>query len=233
MTAERPDSTLSRVTSTISNHVDNVVKPDYSKPPIWLKFRSNTIYIITTIGIGIFTDLFLYGLIVPVVPFMLEDRIGIPRSEVQKNVSMLLAVYASASVVLSPLCGVLADKMSTRQLPFLLGLIALLLSTLLFAAGRSIPVLVIARVLQGLSGAVVWTIGLAMCLETVGPKRLGTAIGTVCVLVLHRFDKTLITRIDLQRYCSGYSVGPNHRWCPLQEEWCERSLWARRRSACY
>lgn len=178
---ERRNSTLSRVTSTISNGIENAVKTDYSKPPIGLKYRSNTIYIITTIGIGIFTDLFLYGLIVPVVPFMLEDRVGVPRSEVQKDVSMLLAVYAGASVILSPVCGVLADKMSTRQLPFLLGLTALLLSTLLFATGHSLPILVIARILQGLSGAVVWTIGLAMCLETVGPANLGKVIGTVCV----------------------------------------------------
>jgi predicted MFS family arabinose efflux permease len=60
-----------------------------------------------------------------------------------------------------------------------LGLFALLASTILLAVGQSIPVIALARVLQGMSGAVVWTIGLAICLETVGPARLGTTIGTV------------------------------------------------------
>ncbi|KAF2103438.1 MFS general substrate transporter [Rhizodiscina lignyota] len=173
------DSTLSRVASTVSNGAKSIIKPDYSKCPVGLKWRSNTFFIIVTIGVGIFTDLFLYGLIVPVIPFMLEDRVGIPRSHVQSNVSMLLAIYAGASVVFSPIAGILADKTSSRQLPFLLGLSALLFATLLFAVGQSIPVLAIARILQGLSGSVVWTIGLAMCLETVGPERLGRVIGTI------------------------------------------------------
>lgn len=150
------DSTLVRVTSTVSNGAKSIigVNKDFSKPPVGLKWRSNTVFIITTVGVGIFTDLFLYGLIVPVIPFMLEDRVGIPRDQVQGDVSMLLAVFAGSSVVFSPIAGVLADKTSSRQLPFLLGLSALLFATLLFAVGQTIPVLAVARVLQGLSGAV-------------------------------------------------------------------------------
>lgn len=41
------------------------------------------------------------------------------------------------------------------------------------------PVLVIARVLQGISAAVVWTIGLALVLDTVGPENLGKTIGSI------------------------------------------------------
>lgn len=46
-------------------------------------------------------------------------------------------------------------------------------------AGKSIPILVVARILQGVAGAVVWTIGLALCLETVGPENLGKTIGSI------------------------------------------------------
>jgi MFS family permease len=175
------DSTVSRVASTVSHGAQRIanVQRDYSKPPNGLKWRSNTLFIICTVGVGIFTDLFLYGLIVPVMPFMLQDRVGVPRYEVQDDVSMLLAVYAGASVVCSPIAGVLADRTSSRQMPFLLGLTALIFATLLFAVGQSLAVLTIARILQGISGAVVWTIGLALCLETVGPDRLGTVIGSV------------------------------------------------------
>ena len=41
------------------------------------------------------------------------------------------------------------------------------------------PVLVVARVSQGISAAVVWTIGLALILDTVGPEDLGKTIGSV------------------------------------------------------
>jgi predicted MFS family arabinose efflux permease len=120
------------------------------------------------------------GLIVPVLPYLLQDRIGVPSDQVQSNVSALLAAYAGASVVCSPLAGLLADRISTRQAPFLWGLTALLGATILLFVGQSITVLALARVLQGVSAAFVWTIGLALCLETVGPENLGKTIGSVC-----------------------------------------------------
>ena len=148
--------------------------------PLGLRWRSNTLFIIATVAVGLFTDLFLYGLVVPILPFMLKDKVGLPHEQIQSHVSGLLAAYAGASVLFSPFAGILADKTSTRQGPFLLGLTALLLATILLFLGTTVPVLAIARILQGISAAVVWTIGLALCLETVGPENLGKTIGSVC-----------------------------------------------------
>lgn len=147
--------------------------------PIGLKWRSSTLFIVSTVGIGLFTDLFLYGLVVPILPFILRDRVNLPQDKIQSHVSALLAAYAGASVIFSPLAGILADRLSTRQLPFLVGLIALLLATLLLLLGQNVAVLTIARILQGISAAVVWTIGLALVLDTVGPENLGKTIGSV------------------------------------------------------
>lgn len=155
------------------------ISHDYSVRPAGLEWRSNTYFIIATVAIGLFTDLFLYGLVVPILPFMLQDKVGLPQEQVQSHVSGLLAAYAGASVLFSPVAGILADKTSTRQGPFLLGLVALLMATILLFLGESVPVLVVARILQGTSAAVVWTIGLALCLETVGPENLGKTIGSV------------------------------------------------------
>jgi MFS family permease len=105
---------------------------DASAPPKGLKWRSNTYFIIFTVGIGTFTDLFLYGLIVPVLPFMLKERVNLPDAEIQSTVSNLLAVYAAASFATSPIAGILADKFSnSRQLPFVLGLGMLACATVL------------------------------------------------------------------------------------------------------
>lgn len=155
------------------------IRNDYSEKPAGLKWRSNTIFILVTVGVGLFTDLFLYGLIVPVLPFMLLDRVGLPESQIQSHTSGLLAAYAGASVVFSPIAGVLADKVSTRQAPFLLGLSALLGATILLFVGKTVPVLVVARVLQGMSSGMVWTLGLTLCIETVGPENMGKTTGTV------------------------------------------------------
>lgn len=155
------------------------ITKDYTEKPYGLQWRSNTYFIVGTVAVGLFTDLFLYGLIVPILPFMLQDRVGLPKDQVQSHVSGLLAAYAAASVVFSPIAGVLADRISTRQAPFLLGLTALLGATVLLFLGNTVPVLALARVLQGISAAFVWTIGLALCLETVGPENLGKTIGSI------------------------------------------------------
>ncbi|KAI4267461.1 MAG: hypothetical protein LQ337_008338 [Flavoplaca oasis] len=147
--------------------------------PIGLAWRSNTLFIVSTVGIGLFTDLFLYGLVVPILPFILRDRVSLPEDQIQTYVSALLAAYAGASVLFSPPAGVIADKTPSRQAPFLVGLVALLAATLMLFLGQSIPVLILARVLQGVSGAVVWTIGLALLLDTVGPANLGKTVGSI------------------------------------------------------
>ena len=148
--------------------------------PRGLRWRSSTLFIVRTVGIGLFTDLFLYGIVVPILPYLLVDRVHLPQDQIQSHVSGLLAAYAGASVLFSPLAGIIADRFSkSRQLPFLIGLLALVLATLLLGLGQTIAVLAVARVLQGLSAAVVWTIGLALVLDTVGPEKLGTTIGSI------------------------------------------------------
>lgn len=147
--------------------------------PLGLEWRSSSFFVVSTVGIGLFTDLFLYGLVVPVLPFMLQDRVHLEPPQIQSHVSGLLAAYAGASVIFSLPAGIIADKSSSRQLPFLVGLSALLVATLLLLLGQTVAVLAIARVLQGISGAVVWTVGLALILDTVGPNNLGKTMGSV------------------------------------------------------
>ena len=114
---------------------------DAESPPWALHLRTNTFFIIATVAGGLFTDLFLYGLIVPTLPFMLRDRVDLPEEKVQSYVSAMLAAYAGASVIFSLPAGIVADKVNTRQASFLSGLAALLAATLMLAFGQSIPVL--------------------------------------------------------------------------------------------
>jgi MFS family permease len=55
----------------------------------------------------------------------------------------------------------------------------LVFATVLLAVGQSVAILAVARFLQGASGGVVWTIGLAIVIETVGQENLGKTMGTV------------------------------------------------------
>ena len=154
---------------------------DISSPPLLLKYRSSYAFILATICIAVFTDIFLYGVIVPVIPFALRSRVGLLEQDVQHWVSVLLAVYGAALVGASPICGFLADRTPNRRLPLLVGLLALGGSTLLLCLGATIPLLLVGRVLQGVSAAIVWTVGLALLADTVGHERIGQAIGYVSI----------------------------------------------------
>lgn len=158
-------------------------KRDAAKPPPLLKYRSSKVFILSTLCIAIFTDIFLYAVIVPVIPFALSARAGVAEEDVQHWVSVLLAVYGAALVVGSPISGFFADRTKSRRLPLLLGLLALAGATLMLCLGRNIVVMIIGRLLQGLSAAVVWTVGLALLVDTVGAAEIGQMLGYVSMSV--------------------------------------------------
>ncbi|KAF1998628.1 MFS general substrate transporter [Amniculicola lignicola CBS 123094] len=148
-----------------------------SKPPMFLKFRSSDGLIIGTISLAVFTDMFLYGVIVPVIPFALEERSHVTHDRVQYWVSVLIAIYGAALLAFSPICGWLADHSSSRRTPLLLGLVALLGATVMLHIGSKIGILIVARILQGVSAAVVWVVGLALLADTVPQNRLAQSMG--------------------------------------------------------
>lgn len=99
--------------------------------------------------------MFLYGIIVPVIPFALQSRSHVSWDRVQYWVSVLVAIYGAALLAFSPVCGWLADRGASRRSPLLFGLFALLGSTVMLNVGSSVGVLVAGRILQGASAAVV------------------------------------------------------------------------------
>jgi MFS family permease len=147
--------------------------------PYLLKIRSSKAFILTTVCVAVFTDLFLYGVIVPVLPFALSTRAGIDHSSVQSWNSILLAAYGAAMLIFSPFAGWFADRSASRRLPLLFGLIALGGATAMLCFARTVALLVIGRILQGLSASCLWVIGTALIVDTVGEKEIGQTLGWV------------------------------------------------------
>ena len=73
--------------------------------------------------------------------------------------------------------GFVAHRLPSKQTLFLWGLFVLALTTLGFAASRTLVTLVVARVLQGLSSAIVFGVGFAILYDVVGPERMGSVSG--------------------------------------------------------
>lgn len=181
-------SVLSFVSSPLSAFAIMFSKDDFhtflygekrgnSRAPLLLNIRSSNAFVITTISIAVFTDIFLYSLVVPVLPFALTGRAGVKEEDLQRWTSIFLSVYGAALAVGSPIFGWFADRSSSRRVPLLLGLLALGGATAMLCAGSSLPVLITGRALQGLSAAVVWTVGLALLSDSIEREKLGAAMG--------------------------------------------------------
>ncbi|RAO65054.1 uncharacterized protein BHQ10_001066 [Talaromyces amestolkiae] len=118
-------------------------------------------------------------MIVPIVPYTLEERVGVDDADVLKWTSIFLAVFGFTNVISSPLIGLLADKFPSRRILFTFGLLVMAISTALYWIGTTIFMLVAARALQGLSATAVWVVGMAIINDVSGPDDLGISMSYV------------------------------------------------------
>lgn len=154
-------------------------------------------------------DLYLYSFIVPIIPYMLIERIQIDPANVQAVTSALLANYALVCLISSPIVGHYADKTTDRKTPLLVAL-AFELTSAVTVAGTTncefaslkdafpnihfnlaaqiliillscIPVVVlfIARTIGAVSGMMLWIIGYSTLAENIEKRHMGTASGVV------------------------------------------------------
>jgi multidrug resistance protein len=121
----------------------------------------------------LFTDTLLYYLLVPLLPAYAR-LYGLD----QMGVGVLFGSYAVALLLGTYPLGKLADRVGRRG-PMLGGLLGLFATTLLFAFARSYPLLILARVLQGLSATATWTAGMALLADHFPQSARGRAMGTV------------------------------------------------------
>ncbi|QKX54312.1 uncharacterized protein TRUGW13939_01398 [Talaromyces rugulosus] len=142
-----------------------------------LSWRSSTWFILSTIAIALFAETFLYGFLVPMLPYMLRSRLHLSGAKIQKQTSLVLAIHGMVSVVSGPIIGHFADKTTNRKLPLLLSLVACIVGTGMVAGSNSLAVLFIGRVMQGIAGSSVWIVGLATVADTVGGNNMGKIEG--------------------------------------------------------
>jgi DHA1 family solute carrier family 18 vesicular amine transporter 1/2 len=132
---------------------------------------------------SVFTlDTLLYSIVVPFLP----GRV-LALGANQSVVGALFASYAVGLLLMTPLAGRLTDRFGGQRI-LGLGLALQLAATLVFAFGSTLPLLFLARTIQGVAGAIPWTAGLAIIAERyTGGERLrlftqvfsATGIGTL------------------------------------------------------
>ena len=157
----------------ISDHGEGFSK---STEPRCFRLRSAKWFIIATVLLGIYVDIFLYGGTVVIIPFLLQGQIDIDSRQVLKWNSYSLLAYSAAAMLSSPVAGFLADKSSRRQAPLTAGLLFLFSGTITLWLAKSGAVLLAGRIFQGISCGFIWSIGLALIVDTVGKKNVGQVL---------------------------------------------------------
>jgi DHA1 family solute carrier family 18 vesicular amine transporter 1/2 len=127
--------------------------------------------VLLVVSVAIFTDMLVYGLIVPILPGT-ALRLGASPAAL----GLLFGSYALALLLATPLIGLLTDRVG-RRWPLLVGLVGLALATIFFAIATTFPLLLLARTLQGIAAATTWTAGLALLAEVFPEQERDGAMG--------------------------------------------------------
>lgn len=104
------------------------------------------------------------------------------------------------------LFGYIGDKLPSRRTPFILGLILVFLSTLLFALATDLWTLLTARILEGFSTAIVHTVGYTLLTEVVGMEHLGKATGYTSMALSFGLLLGPVLGGVLYEYCGYFQV---------------------------
>lgn len=187
------------------------------KEIIWSKVQEPHIQrrlVLVIVCIALLLDNMLYMVIVPIIPDYLRELGTFGEEEVLPNngtlrgtrphaghqdsaTGFLFASKAIVQLMVNPFSGALIDRIG-YELPMMVGLIIMFLSTLVFACGGSYSVLFFARSLQGAGSAFADTAGLAMIAdrfteESERSRALGIALAFISFgcLVAPPFGGTL------------------------------------------
>ncbi|KAI0318746.1 major facilitator superfamily domain-containing protein [Amylostereum chailletii] len=144
------------------------------KAPWGLRWRASVWFITLGLLLGITTDLVVYSILIPVLPFHLED---LGYSGVSALVGYLLFAYSGGLSFSTPPIAWVSERYNSRKIPLMLGLIALAGSQIMMMEAPAYWVMALARVLQGISSSVVWTAGLALLCDTTPEKYVGQQLG--------------------------------------------------------
>ncbi|GAA6018444.1 hypothetical protein JCM11491_007000 [Sporobolomyces phaffii] len=161
-------------TPTETHVAHSGAKLKHGSPPVFLRWRSSTWWIALCVGFGILVDLSSYSIIVPVIPFRLE---ALGYTDIGSKTGWLVAAYAGGLIVSSPPVAYIGARYKGRQIPLVIGLLFMIGAIIMFMEANNYTLMVIARILQGFSGTVLWTIGLALITDSVPEERAGVVIG--------------------------------------------------------
>lgn len=125
------------------------------------------------IAVSVFFNFAGFTLIIPVLPFSVARYVAAP--DIAWWVSLILALYSLCSFVAAPVLGALSDRFGRRPI-MLVSLCGSALGFAVFGVGGALWVLVLGRVIEGLTAGSISAL-YAYVADTHGPAERGPAFG--------------------------------------------------------
>ncbi|GAD99012.1 AMP dependent ligase, putative [Paecilomyces variotii No. 5] len=145
-------------------------------------WRSSDTFIISTMSLALFTDELLFAFMIPLLPALLEQRIGLEPSLTQKYTSIFLTEGALVSIVSSPFIGSIADAVSSKKTLLLTLLVLTLISIGSLSLTTSLVWLYLGRFFQCIVSHALWIVGMATLAENIGSEQMGKVSGLTSTL---------------------------------------------------
>ncbi|OYW82793.1 MAG: tetracycline resistance MFS efflux pump, partial [Hyphomonas sp. 32-62-5] len=127
--------------------------------------------------VTVFIDHLAFGLIIPVLPTLIQELAHVPPSDATLWLGGLAATYAVMTFLFGPLVGALSDRFGRRPV-LLVSMATLGLDFLIMGLAPTIWLLFLGRALAGISGATFSTAN-AYIADTTTPAERGRAFGFI------------------------------------------------------
>ncbi|KAG0275261.1 hypothetical protein BGZ95_009012, partial [Linnemannia exigua] len=147
--------------------------PTGPKRSVWYRARRSPLAVACVVAMALFTDMVVYGVVVPILPEIVKNRLG----GTSREVGLLFACYAIGLLASTPIFAIMSDKYQNRRIPMMLGMLGLAVATVGFSLASNYWVLILARIGQGSAGGASWTIGLGLLADVYPPDNLGVVMG--------------------------------------------------------
>lgn len=138
------------------------------------KLGKNAVYFVL---VTVLIDMIGFGMIIPVIPFLLSDIMQLPVEEVTPYGGLLTAIYGVMNFLAGPTLGSFSDRYGRRPV-LLISLATLAVDFVIMGLAHSLWLLVLGRILSGVSAATFSTAN-AYIADVTEPAERGKAFGMV------------------------------------------------------
>ncbi|CDM29354.1 hypothetical protein DTO013E5_5294 [Penicillium roqueforti] len=146
-------------------------------------WRSSDTFILSSMSMALFTDEMLFAFMVPLLPYIFENRLELDTSLTQRLTSLFLVEGALISIISSPFVGNIADRASSKKVLLLVLLVLTLISVLCLSITTSLTWLLIGRFFQCIVSNALFIVGMATMTENIGSEHMGKIAGLSTTIV--------------------------------------------------